>query len=68
MELSALLEECHCDCHKNKDVMHVMPCCQPCRSCGRNIKASQISSHEVHCTIKTKKKPPVIFQASPASK
>ena len=26
-------EKCNCDCHHDKNIRHVMPCCQVCKYC-----------------------------------
>jgi hypothetical protein len=32
------LEECECDCHHYKGIMHCMPCCFWCEVCEKYIK------------------------------
>ena len=30
--------ECHCDCHRHKEIVHVVACCHDmCRICGKHI-------------------------------
>jgi len=41
-------EECSCDCHENEYVMHMMPCCEQCPHCKKNIQYS-IDEHVKEC-------------------
>lgn len=43
-------DTCTCPCHLHPDqVKHIMPCCQPCPNCGRNISVSWYAVHKDHC-------------------
>lgn len=28
---------CNCVCHRDSNVVHFEPCCQPCPKCGQNV-------------------------------
>jgi len=41
---------CNCECHKpGVMMMHCMPCCNACPSCGKNIKTGAFESHLREC-------------------
>lgn len=40
---------CSCDCHTNKGVRHIAPCCKWCQKCKKNIKRSHMKDHDERC-------------------
>ena len=42
-------DECNCNCHTNKDVMHCQPCCYTCGICKKNIKKYDFKNHTENC-------------------
>ena len=43
-------EICHCPCHTSKThIVHVIACCYPCKSCGKNIKDEFYNEHVKKC-------------------
>jgi len=46
--------ECHCRCHTDKNVIHVVACCRgQCPHCGRWFKQG-LSDHISACTAQTR--------------
>ena len=41
------LDECDCDCHEGT-CMHIMPCCEQCPICEKNIR-SRFAEHYEKC-------------------
>ena len=44
-------EKCNCDCHHDKNIRHVMPCCQVCKYCKENIESGYYDSHVEKCKL-----------------
>jgi len=44
-------EPCHCVCHGNPAIVHVAPCCRPCRHCGTLFRAG-LAAHERACAAR----------------
>lgn len=42
-------DECDCDCHRNPNMRHCGPCCQPCPKCGKNIRDLFYEDHVKEC-------------------
>jgi hypothetical protein len=40
---------CRCECHTTKGMMHFMPCCYPCKECGKRIPNRQLQGHIMAC-------------------
>ena len=50
--------ECRCICHTDavalgwiKGPMHIMPCCETCRACGKNIQYGMQDVHAETCAV-----------------
>lgn len=43
---------CKCECHDFREgvVMHMMPCCYPCKFCGKNIVPGHTITHAEQCS------------------
>src|ERR1700686_4569150 len=47
-------DECGCDCHMpGMDISHLVPCCNVCKYCKKNIKTYCIENHEIECIKET---------------
>ena len=42
-------EICKCECHTDKTIRHMMPCCCQCEYCGENIEIHSLNSHKERC-------------------
>jgi hypothetical protein len=42
-------DECDCNCHKNENVMHCIPCCVTCPICKKHIKSHSFRRHLEDC-------------------
>lgn len=40
---------CPCACHKHPEVVHMIPCCFPCKKCGESIPHHEWKQHVVAC-------------------
>jgi hypothetical protein len=40
---------CHCVCHSNDAVKHVMSCCDQCDKCRILIRITQTGNHQLNC-------------------
>jgi hypothetical protein len=47
-------DECKCECHKNKSIMHFSSCCERCPVCERNIE-SNYNKHVSRCIQELKR-------------
>lgn len=52
MDYSKDIDECDCDCHRNKDIMHCVPCCIKCPICKKNIRTHSFRRHLEDCRKK----------------
>lgn len=41
-------DECHCACHRDPSVKHIMPCCIQCMKCGARVKNIEAHIKEYH--------------------
>lgn len=42
-------DECNCECHHNRSMMHCVPCCYECQYCGKNIVRLNFDEHVELC-------------------
>ena len=53
-------EICDCKCHdpvKGRYVSHVLPCCDRCHYCNKNIRRPYREKHEKECSEKKTERP-----------
>lgn len=48
-------EICDCECHTGYSIMHFMPCCFYCPSCGKNIITNMYNKHIETCNLNKEK-------------
>ncbi len=46
---------CKCACHKNKGIMHCVPCCYQCAYCHKDIATHKFSEHMKNCKYSQEK-------------
>lgn len=50
IKIAPCVHECHCECHKNPDIIkHPLACCVICDICGKKIKRTRHSNHLTCC-------------------
>lgn len=42
-------DECTCPCHANGFALHMVPCCETCKTCGKQIALERLARHEETC-------------------
>lgn len=46
------MEECTCLCHKDKNIVHCVACCNKCPYCDKNIRMAYYDEHVEKCKNK----------------